>query len=153
MLFKKQNFTSSAMDNNSNNKLTEQWKVAGKRDNRQKGNNNGDKPKNSPESTKTGKKFARGVKIGVLKGKIVTVEGENSATQFKDLLEAAVPHFCGINGKVEKKIGKLTKLQQIDSTPKAVNESQYKDADGTIDQDKKKAVDELHLGLVKNAVK
>ena len=87
------------MDNNSNNKPTEQWKVAGKRDNRQKGNKNGDKPKDSSASTKTGKKFAGGVDTGVLKGKVVTVEGENSATQFKDLLEAAASHFGGINEK------------------------------------------------------
>ena len=112
------------MDNNSNNKSTEQWKVAGKRDNRQKGNKkNGDKSKDSPASTKTGKKFVGGVDTGALKGKVVIVEGENSATQFKNLVEAGELHFSGINGKVRKAIGNLTKLQQKDFTPKPIDAS------------------------------
>ena len=72
------------MDNKPTNKSTEQWKVASKRKNCQKGNNkkNGDKSKDSPVNGKIGKKFVGDADTSALKGKVITAEGEISATQF-----------------------------------------------------------------------
>ena len=143
------------MDNNSNNKSTEKWKVAAKRNNCQRGNNkkNGDKSKDSPVNEKISRKFIGDADTGALKGKVVTAEEENSATQFKSLVEAGELHFGSINGKVGKAIGNLTNLQKKDFTPKPIDKSEYKDKNGDIDQTVKKAIEEIHAGLNKNSIK
>lgn len=108
------------MDNKPTTKSTEQWKVATKRNNCQSGNNkkNGNKPKDSPVNGKIGKKFVRNVDTSTLKGKEITAEGENSATQFKDLVEASKLQFSAVNVKAGKAIGTLINLSQTAFTHK-----------------------------------
>ena len=143
------------MDNKPDTKPTEQWKVNAKHDNYQKGNKwkNRDKQKDAPTNGKLSKKFIWLADSSALKGKIITAERDNLATQQKDLIEAALTYFGAINGKARQSIYELTKTDLSNFTVKKVKESAYTDNSGNVDQEKKQELEDLRKAMVKESAK
>ena len=104
------------MDKKPNTNPTEQWKGNTKRDNRQKGNKwkNGYKSKDASANGKICKKFVGTADSDALKGKVITAEGDNWATQYKELMDAALTYFGTIDEKARQSIYDLTKLKEKD---------------------------------------
>lgn len=88
-----------------------------------------------------------------LKGKLITAKGNTSATQFKELIQAAIVHFSERNSKAVQTIYNQIKLENKEFTIPLLKESKYTKADGSLDTDLKNELKDLFKDLVNESAK